>query len=296
MTFIGSLVGVIYGAFSGLLLTTLLFSGAVVPGYLGPIMVLVSPVANLLPGMPWLVTFLAWYFLNILIFWLLSIPPQISTGFTSPTSALPPLNSIPPTALQLLFRGFGFGTAASINFAIFSPFLAILPIAILAFASIIPILAVIPIVRRSWHFQGIISWMSWVQPVHWFGNLAGALAFLVFRIALLASGTASSIRMDITSGVIESRAPAPVTAFNIAVFTYIGPTLTPGGFLQRNVSSHEVGHAINSAAMTPFYTWGTVIEEFRRFGAPDVRSIGQQTAESRGLPRTGIHYSPIWSA
>lgn len=295
MIILGAFIGLVIGAFSGLLLVTLLFSGISVPGYFAPIMFVVDPVASLFPSLPGPATFLLWYFLNILIFWLASIAPQASTGLTTPASPLPAAASIAPTPAQNFFRGFGFGTAAIINFAIFSPFLALPPITILAFASMIPILALIPAVRLNTFFQGVISWMSWMQPIHWFGNLVGAVIFLLFRIVGLFTGTAGGIRLDLTSGIIESRAPAPVTAFNIAVFTYVGPTFTPGGFLGANVSSHEVGHAINSAAMTPFYTWGTVIEEFRRFGAPNVRSIGQQTAESRGAPRPGVNYSPLWS-
>lgn len=296
MTFLGAIFGVVYGVFSGLLLVSLLFAGMAVPSYFAPVLGIFGPIISIFGSFPAFTVFLLWYFLNILIFWILSIPPQISTGLVTATTPMPVPLRIPPTSLQLLFRGFGFGTAASINFAIFSPFLALLPITILAFASIIPILAVIPAIRRNVYFQGIISWMSWVQPIHWLGNLVGAVLLVVFRIGVAINGSVSGTRLDLTSGIIESRAPDPVTAFNTGVFTHVGPTHFPGPFLQGNVSSHEVGHAINSAAMTPFYTWGTVIEEFRRFGAPSDRSIGQQTAESRGLPRPEEHFSPIWSA
>ncbi len=295
MALIGALVGLLYGAFSGSMLVAIVFPGAAVPGFLTPFLSLAGPVAGLLSALPVWLAAIVWYLLNILVFWLLSIPAQSSTGLTSTTSTPPAANPIPPTGTQNFFRGFGHGTATIVNFAILSPFLAIPPVLILAILSFLPILSLVTAIRRNAFFQGVISWMSWLLPVHWLGNLIGFLIFLIFRAITLFTGTAAGIRLDLTSGIIESRAPAPVTAFNVAVFTYVGPAFAPGPFLGANVSSHEVGHAINSAAMTPFYTWGTVIEEFRLFGAPHRFSIGQQTAESRGAPRPGALYSAMWS-
>jgi len=295
MTFIGLFIGLLYGLFSGVLLISMAAPAAIVPAFLVPLLSVIAPIAGLFSALPAWLSFVIWYFFNILVFWLLSIPTQSSTGLTSTASTPPGVNPLPPTGMQNFFRGFGFGTAGTINIAIFSPYLALLPILILSIASALPIFSVFTAIRQNTFYQGLMSWMNWLLPLHWFGNLIGFVIFLVFRTVGLFSGTGAGIRLDLTSGVIESRAPAPVTAFNVAVFTYIGPASTPGPFLSGNVSSHEVGHAINSAAMTPFYTWGTVIEEFRIFGVAHRFSIGQQTAESRGLPRAGALYAAMWS-
>ncbi len=294
MTVIGALIGVMFGAFSGLLLTSLLILGQPIPGFLAPFQSLANALVGLLPGFPVPLAFLTWYVFNTFVFWILSIFAQASTGLTSNASPAPTANPIPPTGTQNFFRGFGHGSAGTMNLAIFSPFLALLPLLILGIASTLPLLAVVPAIRRNVFFQGVISWMSWLMPIHWFGNSVGMLIYLVFRGVGIFTGTPGRVRLDLTSGIIESSAPAPVTAFNVAVFTYLGPANPPGPFLGANVSSHEVGHAINSAAMTPFYTWGTVIEEFRLFGGPVQFSIGQQTAESRGAPRPGALFSAMW--
>ena len=291
MTALGVLFGLIFGTISGLGLIVLIF-----PGMISAIVLILhaqvaAALISVLPsGLGFVPALLLWYGFNILVFWVLCIPVQAQ--FVSYSGA----NPAPATGLQNLYRGFGYGTAGSINIALLSPFFGVPGVVFLATISMAPLLAVSPPVRRSPIFQGIVTWMAWVQPVHWAYNALGFILFLIFRAATLGGGGVP-IRLDLTSGVIESAAPNPVTAFNVAMFTYIGPADTGnvGGFLGPNLSSHEVGHAVNSAAMTPFYTIGTVMEEFRVFGAPHPNSIGQMAAESRGAARPGALYSAIWS-
>ena len=297
MILLGTAVGLLYGVLSGFILLVGLFGLPIVPPViltiLGPLTGSLSSVGGLLAALPGWLAFVLWYLLNVIIFWLACIPGQ--AAMVAPT---PPTMTVATNPAQMAFRGLGIGSAVALNTTLLLPFISNPVIGILIFLSALPLLALIPALRLSLPFQGIAGWACWFLPIYWFANAIGAILFfasLPFSLAMLGRGSA---RLDLTSGAIEIRVPVPFTAFNLGTFTFlsgVNPTIVRGPFLGPNVSSHEVGHHINTAVMTPFYTFGTVIEEFRLFGGPVIASIGQQTAESRGAPRPGIIYSPIWS-
>jgi hypothetical protein len=295
MAWLGALFGIVYGLLSGLVLASLLFATVVVPALLQPILTVAQLVASLLPSLPAGLLFLLWYGANILIFWLLTIPAQASLVF--PATG----NLVAETGWQLFLRGFGFGTAATVNLAILVPLFPVSVVfPVLAVVSLAPLLGLVTPIRHSFAYQGVIGWMTWVLPVYWLGNAIGAAMFVFWAapVGIFTFGL-GAIRFDVTSGTVETRVPMGTsTAFNVGTFTFLNgsnPTIVPGNFLGANVSSHEVGHNMNSGAMTPFWSSGTVIEEFRVFGAASVRALGQITAESRGLPRAARFYAPIWS-
>lgn len=296
MAWLGAAIGLVYGLISGFVLVDLLFATPVVPGILMALFGIAQAIGALLAALPGPVAIALWYVFNILIFWLLAIPAQSSLVFPAAGSG-----RVAETGPQLFLRGFGIGTAATVNFAILVVHFAITPVfAILGILSLSPLLCLIGPIRFNVAYQGVLGWMTWVLPVYWPGNAFAALMFVFWAapVGIFNYGL-GAIRFDVTSGTVETRVPmGAATAFNIGTFTFLNgsnPAIVPGNFLGANVSSHEVGHNMNTGALTPFWSAGTAIEELRVFGAASVRALGQITAESRGLPRATRFYAPIWS-
>lgn len=296
MAWLGAAIGLVYGLISGFVLVNLLSLSTVVPSIFLLIFGVAQGVASLLPVMPSPLVVVLWYAVNVLIFWLLTIPAQGSLVF-------PPAGSgrVAETGWQLFLRGFGIGTAATVNLAILVVQFPVNPaIPILGILSLAPLLCLFAPVRYSFAYQGVLGWMTWVLPVYWPLNAYGALIFVFWAapVGIFNYGL-GAIRFDVTSGTVETRVPMGAsTAFNTGTFTFLNgsnPAIVPGNFLGANVSSHEVGHNMNTGAMTPFWNIATWIEEFRVFGGGNVRALGQIAAESRGLPRATRFYAPIWS-
>ena len=161
-----------------------------------------------------------------------------------------------------------------------------------AWCFIVISLAIIPPIAINPFYHGFLGWSAWLFPVSWVATAIGLLLFIVnFPFAFAAAGI-TAFRIDFSTGVIETNGgitagPAGFSGgFSLGNFNFITTGLPQDNFLLRNLSSHETGHSLNTAAMGGIVLWINAIDEnvapFRKLNM----AYGELTAEShaQGLP------------
>ncbi|MBP7002300.1 hypothetical protein [Amaricoccus sp.] len=212
-------------------------------------------------------------------------------GIATPTTA---------TAAEFFGRGWMIGLNAGCNFALLmllTPFDAVWAprVALWAFV-LISLAAVVPVAGNR-VFQGFLGWSGWLLPLAWLGTFPGLVLFLFNAIASrfsppLPGLPALTVTVDPTTGVVESaegfitRLTTFAGGFTQGNFTFlVWPTaaraILPAAFGSPSVSTHEIGHSLNTAAMGGVVLWINAIDEnllpFRR----NDLAYGELTAESR---------------
>ena len=95
-----------------------------------------------------------------------------------------------------------------------------------------------------------------------------------------------SVALDFTTGVVESdegfitRVSGFTGGFTQGNFTFLMRTAPPAAFTTSSISTHEIGHSLNTAAMGGIVLWINAVDEnvvpFRRMDL----AYGELTAES----------------
>ncbi|HKZ16531.1 MAG TPA: hypothetical protein VJ161_03560 [Geobacteraceae bacterium] len=202
--------------------------------------------------------------------------------------------------LELLVRGIFFGLNSAFNFGIWAMLAPETGILAILFGAV-PFLAVIPDLARNRIYHAVLGWVAWLLPASYPATIVGLLLFLLNApFAILAVGV-SAIRLDVTTGVIETTGGIINIAgysggFSLGNFTFLanmGGLAGQGSFTGPSVSSHEIGHSLNTAAFGGIMLWINAVDEnvppFRRLQ----KSYGEVTADSHsGLP--GHMYVSLW--
>jgi hypothetical protein len=160
-------------------------------------------------------------------------------------------------------------------------------------------LAIITPVARSPFYHGFLGWSAWLFPVSYVATAIGLLLFIVNAPFAFAAAGIAAFRLDFSTGVIETTGgitgitgfgaglpPGGAAGFSLGNFNFLTPGSAQRSFLLRNVSSHETGHTLNTAAMGGVVLWINAIDE----NIPPFRSLnlayGELDADShaQGLP------------
>jgi hypothetical protein len=147
------------------------------------------------------------------------------------------------------------------------------------------LLAGVPRVARSPGYQALLGWSSWLRPLSWPATAVGlALWGVNFPFALRAGG-AGALRLDRTTGTVETHGGITgitgfVGGFNLGNFTFITPGAPRTEFTRPGLSAHETGHTLNVAAFGSVFHYLGAIDEnlppFRRLS----RAYAELLAES----------------
>jgi hypothetical protein len=208
---------------------------------------------------------------------------------------------LPDNPLELLVRGIYFGSTSAFNFGIWGMLMPDAGILAVLFGTV-PLLAVFQTLARNRVYQAILGWTAWLLPASYPATIVGLLLFAVNApFAIVAAGP-RAIRLDVTTGVIETTGGIINIAgysggFSLGNFTFLanmGGLAGQGSFSGPSVSSHEVGHSLNTAAFGCIVLWINAVDEnvppFRRLW----KTYGEMTAESRsGQP--GHMFVALWS-
>jgi hypothetical protein len=209
---------------------------------------------------------------------------------------LPPLGGAPvrlPTAAGERFaRGVSLGMTASMNAIL----LSLVPSGgeLLAFWAFVLIsLATMRQVALSGVYKGLLGWTAWLLPVSYLATAVGLLLFLLNAPFALAAGGIAAFRIDWTTGTIESAGGLvglPIFAgrflgFSLGNFNFLFAPGLQDSFSGSGVSSHEIGHSLNTAAFGGVVLWINAVDENilpRRMNL----AYGELAAEShaQGLP------------
>jgi hypothetical protein len=140
-------------------------------------------------------------------------------------------------------------------------------------------------------FQGFLGWSAWLFPLAYLGTFPGLLLFLFNGIASrfappLPTLAPLTVALDFTTGVIESdegfitRMSGFRGGFTQGNFTFLFRTAPPAAFTASSISTHEIGHSLNTAAMGGIVLWINAVDEnlvpFRRLDL----AYGELMAES----------------
>lgn len=306
---LGISVATILGVFAGSPLTTLLPLLAPIITMLGPIgatlAALLAGLSAILVILLILIAIFVAYFVAFLIGYMIAtagvagaFPPGTTFPLPPTVLSVPPPSGAPtsttPTPAEFFGRGWMIGLSAGCNFVLLMLLSAFDPIwapvlAIWAFM-LISLSAVIFLARNR-VFQGFLGWSAWLFPLAYLGTFPGLLLFLfngiTSRFAPPLPGLAPlTVALDFTTGVIES-AEGFVTrmsgfsgGFTQGNFTFLFRTLPAAAFTSSSISTHEIGHSLNTAAMGGIVLWINAIDEnlvpFRRVDL----AYGELTAES----------------
>ena len=283
---------------------------------LAPIITMLGPIgaalAALLAGVAalWvilliLVAIFAAYFAAFLIGYMIAtagVAGSFPAGTTFPlppaVSSVPPPSGAPtpttPTPGEFFGRGWLIGLNAGCNFVLLMLLSAFDPIwapvvAVWAF-TLISLSAVIFLARNR-VFQGFLGWSAWLFPLAYLGTFPGLLLFLFNGIASrfappLPTLAPLTVALDFTTGVIESdegfitRMSGFRGGFTQGNFTFLFRTAPPAAFTASSISTHEIGHSLNTAAMGGIVLWINAVDEnlvpFRRLDL----AYGELMAES----------------
>ena len=310
------------------LIATFAASGlaAILP-LLTPIITFLGPIgtalAALLAGVPpilaillILIAILIAYFVFFLIGYIIAtagVAGSFPAGTTFPlppgVGSVPPPGGVPtpttPTLAEFFGRGWLIGLNAGCNFtllmllAAFDPMWA--PI-VATWAFVIISLSAIIFVARSRVYQGFLGWSGWLFPLAWLGTFPGLLLFIFNSIASrfappLPGVAPFAVALDFTTGVIESadgfitRITGFTGGFTQGNFTFL--LGTPAAlFTTSSISTHEIGHSLNTASMGGVVLWINAVDEnlapFRRMDL----AYGELCAEShaRAFGATRIRF------
>jgi hypothetical protein len=215
-----------------------------------------------------------------------SFPP--GTRFPlPPRTSVPPPSGVPtpttPAPAEFFGRGWMIGLNAGGNFLMLMPLSAFDPIwapIVAIWAFVLISLSAVVFVARNRVFQGFLGWSGWLFPLAYVATLPGLLLFvfngIVSRFVPPLPGLAPlSLALDFTTGVVES-AEGFITrlamffsgGFTQGNFTFLCRVVPAADFTTSSVSTHEIGHSLNTAAMGGVVLWINAIDEnvipFRR--------------------------------
>ena len=221
------------------------------------------------------------------------------------------LMRLPPAAAALpldrresLAGGLLTGLAAGVNFGLWALLPFGIPIGIVV--GTITFLAVFPSVARNRRFQAVLGWSSWIMPYSWLATVPGLLLFLVNLPFALRSLGRGAVRLDRTTGTVETTGGiVGITGFvgggfNLGNFTFLSPRPGVGLGVQTpfevsGLSAHETGHSLAVAALGGIFHWINAVDE----NVPPLRrkraAYGERIAESHfpgPLPRRHV---AMWS-
>jgi hypothetical protein len=226
-----------------------------------------------------------------------ALSEQVNSATTNPGAPI----RLQDNPLELLMRGLFFGSNSAFNLGIWcvlAPDAGILAILF----GVVPFLAVFQHMARNRIYQSILGWTAWLLPASYPATIVGLLLFLLNApFAILAVGL-RAIRLDVTTGVVETTGGIINIAgysggFSLGNFTFLanmGGLAGQGSFTGPSVSSHEIGHSLNTAVFGGIMLWINAVDEnvppFRRLR----KAYGEMTADSRaGLP--GYMIVAVWS-
>jgi hypothetical protein len=215
--------------------------------------------------------------------------PPIFTAVPTPAGVSVRVGPVPG---ELFARGLLLGATAILNAmaALLVPGQAGPLLSVWSFTVIS--LAVLPPVAMSPIYHGFLGWSAWLSPMSWLATVVGLLLFLVNVPFAFAAAGIAAFRIDFSTGVIETlggitAGPAGFSGgFSLGNFNFLTTGMPQDSFLLRNLSSHETGHSLNTAAMGGVVLWINAIDE----NIPPLRkmnlSYGELTADShaQGLP------------
>jgi hypothetical protein len=160
-------------------------------------------------------------------------------------------------------------------------------------------LAIITPVARSPFYHGFLGWSAWLFPMSYIATAIGLLLFIVNAPFAFAAAGIAAFRLDFSTGVIETTGgitgitgfgsglpPGGAAGFSLGNFNFLVTGSAQDSFLLRNVSSHETGHTLNTAALGGVVLWINAIDENVPPLAKLNMAYGELTAEShaQGLP------------
>jgi hypothetical protein len=274
---------------------------------LAPIVALLGPIgvalATLLAGFSVILVILliliaifVAYFVAFLIGYLIatagvagSFPPATAFPLPPGVFSVPPPGGAPtpttPTPAEFFGRGWMIGLNAGCNFTLLmllSAFDPIWPPVLAVWAFTLISLSAVIFLARNRVFQGFLGWSAWLFPLAYLGTVPGLLLFLFNSIASrlappLPGVPPLTVALDFTTGVIESadgfltrltRLSGFTGGFTQGNFTFLLESPPPAAFTASSVSTHEIGHSLNTAAMGGVVLWINAVDEnvlpFRR--------------------------------
>ena len=289
MLFLGWLIGLLFGAvLGGAVLVVLSLR---IPVSFGPLYGLIGALPLVATVVLIVLVYLAAYALATVS--LAPLLPAVTFPLTTP--CLPPgcasVRIAPPPG-ERFGRGLLIGMTAGLN----SVFLLLLPVGGLVlsvWALVIVSLSTITPLARNRTYQGFLGWTGWLLPVSYLATAVGLLLFVVNAPLALAQGGLAAFRIDWTSGVIETAGGLvglPIFAgrflgFSLGNFNFLFAPGLQDSFFCCGLSSHEVGHTLNTAALGGVVLWINAIDENILPGRMNF-AYGELAAEShaQGLP------------
>lgn len=282
----GMPVAAIIGALSG---TPLGFLAPVLTAITGLFPVLAGPIAALMASLAgiWviLLAIIAVFVAYLPVFLLAYVIASAALAPSLPTTAFPlaagttfgtamPV-TIPPSLGESFARGLMAGFNAGINFLLILllvPFDPVWAQIVAAYAFVVITLVLVVPVATNRVYQGFLGWSAWLFPVSYVATFIGLLLFvfntIASRLAGSPGGTVFGVRVDFTTGVIESsdgfilNLSGFAGGFSLGNFTFLMNVALPAPvFTAASVSSHETGHSLNTAAFGGVILWINAIDE-----------------------------------
>jgi hypothetical protein len=169
---------------------------------------------------------------------------------------------------ELFARGALLGITAGLN----AIFLLLVPVGgelLAVWAFVVVSLATLPGLARSRLYHGVLGWTAWLLPVSYPATAVGLLLFLLNAPVALGLGGIGALRIDWRTGVIESAGGLvglPIFAgvfsgFSLGNFNFLYSAGRQDSFSGRGLSSHEVGHSLNTAAFGGIVLWINAVDE-----------------------------------
>ena len=307
MLIVGGIIGFVLGAMICLVVASVL---GVALALFGPLATLLAPLLTPLvallgaiaPNSVLLLGFLA-------VFTVTGLHYALGAVSLLRPMATTPAGPLPPSIPELFARGVIIGLTASINFAIWTVMLHN-PVIGSIFA-LIGLLATVPPVSRSFGYQVVLGWTSWLLPMSYLIMPLGILLFLLnIVVTLIATGAFPRLRLDASTGTFETDGGTVVAflfgittvpgvtfgGFNLGNFTFINfPATAPTPFVPGpagGVSSHETGHTLTIGAFGGFFGWINAFDEVVL--ARLTRAYGEVIPESH-FPRAALQDVREWS-
>lgn len=278
--FLGWIIGLLLGLI--IVLLPILALGLTLPAFLSPISaVLAAIVATIATSVAitLAIVLLVVSYVTAYLIATASIAPSLPvlTGvpglaFPLPGKLATPAGvavTVPATAGEFFARGMMIGLTAIINALI----LNLVPLSgplLAGWAFIVISLGAIIFVARNIVYQGFLGWSAWLFPLSYIATGVGFLLFSVNILFAFVMFGLAALRIDWTTGVIETAGGLPTLlipitgftgGFSLGNFTFLTALPTPGDFLLPSLSSHETGHTLNTAAFGGIVLWINAIDE-----------------------------------
>ena len=240
------------------------------------------------------------------------------SGLTGANTATPnPISNNSEHTLRSIMIGMNVVPSSAAAFVVAAPTAGPMAGVIATWVFVVISLAAFFPLSQNRFFQGFLGWTGWITPLSLVVTGLGFLLFVVNLpftiISAIASGAGvSPVRLDFTSGVVESAGWGPAswfnggTAYSVGHFTFIGPATTTfgaspaplqGAFLppltmNGTVSGHEVGHSLDWVAFGPLRWILAIVDQILMGNA--TTAYTELTADSR-TPRNGRFQVDVWS-